>query len=489
MQQLNDLYVSGLEISQVYPLFCVLAGALVVLLVSAFYPRPKMWLCGALSVAFLAADLYFVLSNTGAIYAPKQSFFGLVFVSGVAYLAQILILLSSVFFILLSLTQNSTKEFQRGEYYAIWLFVIAGLQCMVSSTNIVVILLGLEISSLGIYGLIALSGGKNSTEAAIKYFTMGAYASAFFVFGAAFLYLGIGSLDLLVLKSYSIHTTIGFVLMFCGLGVKLSAVPFHTWTPDAYEGSNAIMAGFMSIAPKIAAFVVAFYLFNLTSKPAIELSDQSRFPEVLLFIIVVLTMSVPNLLALVQKDVKRMLGYSSISHAGFLLSGVLIGGLEGLSSLFAYWVWFMFANIGAFGMLWLLRDSKDTQDYAISRFSGLAHRSLISAVSLGIFMFALAGIPPLSVFWGKFILIKLSIDSGYSALAIIMAINSAIAAFYYLRVVVASFLHDSTQHTLSPQKSVFGVAIVAICVFYVSLCVLMAQNLLDSIQWCVLLYQ
>lgn len=485
MQQLNDLYVSGLEISQVYPLFCVLAGALVVLLVSAFYTRPKMWLCGVLSVAFLVADLYFVLSNTGVIYQPKRIFFGLLLVSGVAYLAQILILLSSVLFILLSLAQNSTKEFQRGEYYAIWLFVIAGLQCMVSSTNIVVILLGLEISSLGVYGLIALSGGKNSTEAAIKYFTMGAYASAFLVFGAAFLYLGTGSLDLLASNTFSIHIIIGFVLMFCGLGVKLSAVPFHTWTPDAYEGSSAIMAGFMSIAPKIAAFVVAFYLLNLT----IEVSDQSRFPQVLLFIIVVFTMSVPNLLALVQKDVKRMLGYSSISHAGFLLSGVLIGGLEGLSSLFAYWVWFMFANIGAFGMLWLLRDSKDTQDYAISRFSGLAHRSLISAISLGIFMFALAGIPPLSVFWGKFILIKLSIDSGLSVLAIVMAINSAIAAFYYLRVVVVSFLHDSTPHTLSPQKSVFGVAIVAICVFYVSLCALMAQNLLDSIQWCVLLYQ
>lgn len=484
MPQLDDLYFSGLYISQAYPIFCVLVGALVVLLLSAFYTRSKMWLCGFVSVAFLVLDLAFVLSNTDSIHAPKASFFGLLYVSGVSYLADILIVLSSIFFILLSLTKESTKEFQKGEYYAIWLFVIAGLQCMVSSTHFVVILLGLEISSLGIYGLIALSGGKNSIEAAIKYFTMGAYASAFLVFGAAFLYLGTGSLDLsMTVSDFSIPVIVGFVLMFCGLGVKLSAVPFHTWTPDAYEGSSAIMAGFMSVAPKIAAFIVAFYLFNITTG-----LSETTFPQVLLFIIAVLSMSVPNLLALVQKDVKRMLGYSSISHGGFLLCAVLFGGLEGLSTLFAYWVWFMFANIGAFGVLWLLRDCKDTQDYALERFNGLAHRSLPAALSLSLFMFALAGIPPLSVFWGKMMLLKLSIDSGYTALALIMVINSAIAAYYYLRVVVVSFLHNATQRTFSAHKSVFGVIVVAICAFYVCVCALMAQNLLESIQWCFALY-
>lgn len=488
MPQISDVYFSGLNISQGYPIFCAIMGGLVVLLASAFYKHSKMWLCGVLSVVFLALDLAFVLSNTQPITdaSEQSSFFGLLSITGIAFFSQTLILLSTALFMLLSLSKQSAKEFEKGEYYAIWLFVVAGLQCMVSSNHLIVILLGLEIFSLGLYGLIALSGGKDSIEAAIKYFTMGAFATAFLVFGAAFLYLGTASLDIsqMALKTPTIYANIGFVLMLCGLSVKLSAVPFHTWTPDAYEGSSAIMAGFMSIAPKVAAFVLAFNLCNL----AMGAYEHKLF-ETLLFILAVLTMSVPNLLALVQKDVKRMLGYSSIAHAGFLLCALLLGGVEGLSSLFAYWVWFMSANIGAFGVLWLMRDGKNPQDYALVRFNGLVNRSLMGAISFGIFMFALAGIPPLSVFWGKMLLMKLSIDSGYTALAIIMAINSAIAAYYYVRVVVVSFLHSASPQTLSIHKSVFGVIVVAICAFYVCVCALMAQNLLEFLQWCFTLYR
>jgi NADH-quinone oxidoreductase subunit N len=240
-------------------------------------------------------------------------------------------------------------------------------------------------------------------------------------------------------------------------------VPFHTWAPDVYEGSSAAMAGYMSIVPKIAAFVVALRFFE------IFVSVDNKWIELILYVIVVITMTIPNMAALVQKDVKRTLAYSSISHAGFVMAAILIGTTQATEGLFLYWILFSFANLGAFAMLWINRskNNQDLQsDHPFEMFSGLVKTSPIAASMLGLFMLSLAGIPPFSLFWGKLFLIGSAVNSDHIILALIMALNSAIAVYYYLKLIVYMFLKDpisgSTVDIMGNRNNTLsGIVIVA----------------------------
>jgi NADH-quinone oxidoreductase subunit N len=312
------------------------------------------------------------------------------------------------------------------------------------------IFVGLETASLALYTLIAMHNRSRSFEAAIKYFTMGALAAGFFVFGSMILYALTGSVELhkieqvLIAKEFQPiwGVLLASVLMIAALGFKLSMVPFQTWVPDVYEGSSAALAGYMSIVPKIAGFVVAMRIFEFL------VHADVLWVQNMLWVVAVVTMTATNIMALVQKGVKRMLAYSSISHAGFAMSAILIGTTQANSALFLYWILFTFTNLGAFTMLWVSRHKGnqkwgDTRfDHPYEKFSGMVKIMPINAVIMGMFMFSLAGMPPFSLFWGKLYLMSSAVNAGFISLAVIMAINSAISVYYYLKLVVYMFLRE-----------------------------------------------
>ena len=435
----------SLNFFSILPMLIGIFGALIILVLDLCLKVANKQLYTILALLFLITDLGVVLFNGSSLYG-SYGFFDLILVDGIAIIAQSIILLASILFLPLSLGKMEFIDFKKAEYYSLFLFMTIGFQFMVSSDHLVVMFLGLETGSLALYTLIAMHSRRTSLEAAIKYFTMGALSAGCFVFASMLLYAATGFLDLsniaatLIARdyepSYLILASVAFFLV--SIGFKISLVPFHTWTPDVYEGANDFLAGYMSIVPKIAAFVIGIRIFDIFTNIV--------WVHTIFYILVVITITLPNLVALVQQDVKRMLAYSSISHAGFAFAMLLIGNAQSYSALFVYWVLFLSTNLGAFAMLWISRG-KDKEwderyDHPFSKFSGLIKINPLAAVIMGLFMLSLAGIPPFSIFWGKLHVLSTTINYDYIFLAVVMAINSAIGAYYYLKLVVYMFLRE-----------------------------------------------
>lgn len=438
-----NVSLESLNLPTLYPMLVAIIGGLLILCIDLMKKDIHKSFYVALTFFFILIDISFVWGYSGSV----RGFFDVVLMDGIAILAQLIILIASALFILLALSQQRFHEYRYPEYFALFLFMISGFQFMVSSDNLILIFVGLETASLSLYVLIALHNRDKSTEAAIKYFTMGALAAGFFAFGSMIFYALTGSVELsqiqqsLVASNFEPYPVIliGVAFMIGALGFKLSLVPFHIWAPDVYEGSSSALAGYMSIVPKIAAFIVALRFFE------IFVAANNPWVDAVLYAIIVITITVPNMIALVQNDIKRMLAYSSISHAGFVMAAILIGTTQGTIGLFLYWALFLFTNLGSFTMLWIHRQKSEngyTTDHPFEKFSGLVKQSPVSASIMGLFMLSLAGVPPFALFWGKMFLISSTINAGYIILAMIMAINSAIAAYYYLKLIVYMFLKD-----------------------------------------------
>ncbi|MBE0499181.1 MAG: NADH-quinone oxidoreductase subunit NuoN [Campylobacterales bacterium] len=472
MLEAVNISFASLNIQTLYPMLIAISGALFILCIDLIKSGLNKSMYVMIALLFLALDLGAVLDfigvfeTTGAV----RGFFDVMLMDGLAILAQIIMIVASMLFILLALTKQRFNEYRYPEYFALFLFMIAGLQFMVASDNLILVFVGLETSSLALYPMIAMHNRRNSFEAAAKYFTMGALAAGFFAFGAMILYALTGSVEIGVMAaslaatgidtSSMIFIIIATVFLLAAFAFKLGLVPFHTWTPDVYQGSTAALAGFMSIVPKLAAFVVAIRLFEFL------MSTGVLWIEIMLYAIVVLTMTMSNIWALVQKDVKRMLGYSSISHAGFVMAAVLIGTTHANTALFLYWALFAFANLGAFAMLWMTHEKVHDRvsDDAFEKFSGMIKTSPFAAVMMALFMLSLAGIPPFALFWGKLYLISSAVTGGYIVLALIMALNSAVAAYYYVKIIVYMFMkepvgtNDYTVNSSTVLKTVIGTA-------------------------------
>ncbi len=473
-----NIDVAALNLPSLVPMSIAIVGALLIICIDLLTKNLHKSLYVMLTILVLLIDLGSVIGYSGA----TRGFFDVMLMDGIAILSQIIIIVGSALFVILALSQQRFHEYRYPEYFALFLFMVAGFQFMVASDNLILIFVGLETASMALYTLIAMHNRDKSTEAAIKYFTMGAMAAGFFAFGSMVFYALTGSVELgqisasLVASNFDNYPLIlvGVVFILGGLGFKLSIVPFHTWAPDVYEGSSSAMAGYMSIVPKIAAFVVALRFFE------IFVSVDNRWVELILYIIVIVTMTLPNMVALVQTDVKRMLAYSSISHAGFVMGAILVGTTQATEGLFLYWILFLFTNLGAFAMLWINRTKNDhgfQSDHPFEKFAGLVHISPVTASIMALFMLSLAGVPPFSLFWGKMFLIGAAVNGGYLILALIMALNSAIAAYYYLKLIVYMFLKTPTNddriefmgNANNPLRTVVGIsAIITITsVFYI----------------------
>ena len=467
-----------LNLPSLVPMLIAIVGGLTILCIDLVTKDLHKSLYVMLTILILLIDLGAVVGYSGY----TRGFFDVILMDGIAILSQIIIIVASALFIILALSQQRFHEYRYPEYFALFLFMIAGFQFMVASDNLILIFVGLETASMALYTLIAMHNRDKSTEAAIKYFTMGALAAGFFAFGSMIFYGLTGSVELgqisqsLVASDFANYPLVllGVVFILGGIGFKLSLVPFHTWAPDVYEGSSAAMAGYMSIVPKIATFIVALRFFE------IFVSVDNQWVEMVLYIVVIVTMTLPNMIALTQTDVKRMLAYSSISHAGFVMGAILVGTSQATEGLFLYWILFTFTNLGAFSMLWINRTKNShgfQSDHPFAKFSGLVKLSPLTASIMGLFLLSLAGVPPFSLFWGKMFLIGAAVNSGHIILALIMALNSAIAAYYYLKLIVYMFLKEPQDddrieylgNANIPLKTVVGISVLVTItsIFYI----------------------
>ena len=467
-----NITMESLNLMTLVPMLVAVAGGLIILVLDLLNSKLHKSLYVMLTLLVLFIDFGAVMG----LNVNERGFFDVMLIDGVSIVSQLLIIAASMLFTPLALTSKRFHEYSYPEFFALFLFMVAGLQFMAASDNLILIFVGLETSSLALYTLIALHNRANSFEAAVKYFTMGALAASFYAMGSAILYGLTGSVELYkiaeVLASRLDEAGImiavfgGAVMLLVAFGFKLSLFPFHSWAPDVYEGSSASLAGYMSVVPKVAAMVVTVRVFGMFIDLGVSWVQDA------VILLSVLTMTISNIMALVQEDVKRMLAYSSISHAGFIMAAIGLDTTEGTTAIFLYYTLFLFTNLGAFSMLWVSRHKvkrySDRYDHPYEKFAGLIHIMPMGAVIMALFMLSLAGVPPFSVFWGKIYVMQAAVNAGFIKLAIIMGINSAISAYYYLKLVIYMFLREPTKDTNTvyynlskPLMAVIGLATVA----------------------------
>jgi NADH-quinone oxidoreductase subunit N len=344
------------------------------------------------------------------------------------------------------MSSDSLIEDERHETdkIALVLFTIAGAVILTAFNNMAMLFLGIEILSISLY---ILAGGKKenlfSNEASFKYFLMGSFATGFLLMGIALVYGSTQSFNLTEISTYtSAHGNelpgffyIGVLMMFVGMAFKISAVPFHFWAPDVYEGAPTSITAFMSTIVKVAAFAAFFKIFPVAFG---AVSSTWLLP---LQIIAVLTLLIANVTAVYQQSVKRMLAFSSVGHAGYTLLAIIGGGVSAASTMFYYLAVYSVASIAAFGVVMIIEKSEGSSD--VQSFSGLFKRSPLLAVAMTIALLSLAGIPPLAGFFGKYLVFALALNNGFLWLVIVGVITSLIGVYYYFKVIIAMFFNES----------------------------------------------
>ena len=364
----------------------------------------------------------------------------------------IIFLVSTILVVLISVNYLGGGDRRQGEYYLMILLATLGMMLMASGNELIIIFLGLELMSLSLYVLAGyFRRDQASSEAGMKYLLLGAFASGFFLYGIALIYGGAGTTSVpeiaaaLTTGDPSTLLIAGMFLLVVGFGFKVALVPFHQWAPDVYEGAPTAIAAFISAGPKAAGFAAFLRIFipvlqNLQeSNPA--LGEQWIL---VLTVLAVLTMTIGNVVAIAQRNIKRMLAYSSIAHAGYVLVALAAGNEDGVSSAMLYLLVYCIMNIGAFGAVILAR-TEDGESLTISDYAGLGFRKPLLALFMMVMLLSLAGFPPTAGFVGKFYVFRSAVDAGQIWLVIIAAINTAISAFYYLRVVVTMYMKEPDE--------------------------------------------
>ena len=354
----------------------------------------------------------------------------------------VIFLVSTILVVLISMNYLGRTDRRQGEYYLLILLATLGMMLMASGNELIVVFLGLELMSLSLYVLAGyFQRSMASSEAGMKYLLLGAFASGFFLYGIALIYGGAGTTSIpkiataITENAGSPLLLSGMFLLVVGFGFKVALVPFHQWAPDVYEGAPTSIAAFISAGPKAAGFAAFLRIFL----EALQ-NIQSEW-IVVVTILAALTMTVGNLVAIAQRNIKRMLAYSSIAHAGYVLVGLAAANKDGISSAMFYLLVYCIMNIGAFGAVILAR-TEDGESLMISDYAGLGFKKPLLALFMTLMLLSLAGFPPTAGFVGKFYIFRSAVESGQIWLVIIGAINTAISAFYYLRVVVAMYMRE-----------------------------------------------
>ncbi|MBI4684581.1 MAG: NADH-quinone oxidoreductase subunit N [Nitrospirae bacterium] len=408
-----------------------------------------------LSIASVAAATYFLAGSLGT------TFNGMFVSDGYSTFFKLVFFLNVVLTILVSARYIEIEKVNFGEYYSLILFSTLGMMIMASSGDLIVLYLGLELMALSAYILAGfIKYDLKSNEAAIKYFLLGAFASALLLYGTAMIYGLTGTTDIRAISGFITGSglsgnpalTLSIIFFAVAFLFKIAAVPFHMWAPDVYEGAPTSVTAFMSVGPKAAGFAVLGRVF-LTAFGSVRVEWAALFIP-----IAILTMAVGNIVALSQTNIKRMLAYSSIAHAGYVLLGIISGTPEGLASVLNYLLIYAFMNIGAFAVVILLRSEGFKGD-SISDYEGLAKTHPLAAAVMLVFMFSLTGIPPTAGFMGKFYVFMSAVNAGYTWLVIIAVIFSAISAYFYLRIVMYMYMREPRQTVQLALSSGIGLAL------------------------------
>lgn len=458
----------SLEYAALLPMIIVFAGAILGVIVEAFVKSSmRRFVQSLLAPATLLIALFQVIANRETVTTTAA--INSVIVDGPTVLAQGIILVLALVAILFVLDVDSfapqaaalpgSEEEQRAlavgkqqtEVFPLMLFSVGGMMLFPAASDLITLFVALEVLSLPLYLMAGLSRRRRlfSQESALKYFLLGAYSSAFFIFGAAFLYGYAGSIRFSEIRSAvsggyanDVILLIGIVFLSVGLLFKVGAVPFHAWTPDVYQGAPTPITGFMAAATKVAAFMAMLRIFYTV------LDGNVWQWQPILTGIAIITMIVGSIVAIAQRDVKRMLAYSSIAHAGFLLAGVVALNKAGLESSLFYLFAYGISTLGAFGIITLIQDSQgEVTD--LNRWAGLGKKSPVIASLFTLFLLSFAGIPLTSGFIGKFSIFSAAYEGGVSSVVIVGVLTSAIAAFFYIRVVVLMFFQDPSDTTVT----------------------------------------
>jgi len=442
----------------------VFGWAIALLAIDIFIPRDRKRLTGYLALLGIVAAAIAGIPfwNTNGV-----AFTNMIVQDNYALVLNWIFLLSAAITVVISLDYMAYQGIERGEYYVLLLMATGGMMLLAQGTDLIVLFLGLELLSITLYVLVGFAYPRlSSEEAAMKYLLIGAFAAGFLVFGIALIYGATGTSNLFdISKALSAGLAsedlalllAGCALVIVGFGYKISMVPFHMWTPDVYEGAPTPVTAFMSVGAKSAGFaaLARFLLQGVGSEYAIWVPAVA--------VLAALTMIIGNISAVTQTNVKRMLAYSSIGHAGYILMGVLAGGVpntgtRGVESFLFYLLAYSLTNLGAFAVLIAL-EQRGEAAWDLGDFAGLYGRRPLLAIAMALCMFSLAGVPPTAGFWGKFYVFTAAWAAGLQWLAIIGVLTSAIAAFFYLRIVVQMFMRDPVREVRQTYDRALAIGI------------------------------
>ncbi len=440
------------------PIIVLVVWALALLLVDLFVPKERKGLTAILAAAGLALTMGISLTQTGQ---TSVGFNGMVVLDGFSTFISVLLLFSALMGISIAYGYLKRMGIERGEYYSLILFSIVGMMLMTQAADLIVVFIALELLSIPLYVLAAFANtNAASEEAGIKYFLLGAFSGGFVVYGIALVFGATGTTAIAGIAAATAAGTAntplilaGAALILVGFGFKVAAVPFHMWTPDVYQGAPTSVTAFMAAGAKIAGFAALMRVF-LTAFPSLA-ADLTP----VLAILAALTMIVGNVAAVSQKNIKRMLAYSSIAHAGYILMAFVTFGNPkvaptAIAAGIFYLVTYAITNFGSWGIVISLEE-ENGKGLEIDDYAGLGRKKPLMAAAMTVFMLSLTGIPPTLGLIGKFYLFSAVIAADFYWLAIVGVLTSLISAFYYLRVVVTMYMKDGEPKTTSEDWLTF----------------------------------
>ncbi|HVN91751.1 MAG TPA: NADH-quinone oxidoreductase subunit N [Candidatus Binataceae bacterium] len=465
-----NLAAVGFDWLPVTPLIIIALGAMVVLLAGVRIKDEDSAGMGFLTLVTLLAALIGVLFTFGE---NRSSFGGALMIDDYAGFFEVAIIVATALTVAMSIQYAADAELAGAEYYGLMLFAVMGMMLMAAAGDLIIVFLGLETMSIAVYPMVGLLRREaRSSEGAMKYFLLGAFSTGFLLYGIALIYGATGTIRLEPLRALlasnpvaNTYLILGLGMILIGFGFKVAAVPFHMWTPDAYEGAPTPVTAFMAVGVKLAAFAAFARIF------LVYLGPLSGYWTGALWLVAVLTMTIGNVVALVQSNIKRMLAYSAIAHAGYVIVGMAAAPTQSAgAALLYYLVAYAVTSLGAFAVVIALE--RIGEPALISDYRGLSVRYPGLAAAMTLFMLSLAGVPPLAGFVGKFYIFSAAVDAGLVWLVVIAVLNSVISAYYYIRVIVAIYMQegDVAIKPLSARPGLLlSVAVAAILVVLVGL--------------------
>ena len=454
----------AINLYAVMPQIFLVSAATVVLIVGLFERFRKG--IPYLSLLLLAVSGVVAVSQLGRGAVAFSDVSAMMVMDDFSLVATLVFIAGAILTVLISISYAEARSIDRGEYYALLIYAVSGMSMMAASTDLFTFFLGLEVLSVSLYVLIGFEQrDAGSNEGALKYFLLGAFASGFILYGMALLYGASGSTEYEVIartlageRSDAVNLLLlgGLGLLLAGIGFKISMVPFHAWTPDVYQGAPTPVAAFLSTGSKAAAFVVLIRLLGSVF-PGLQME---WIPVI--SVLAVLTIAVGNVVALVQTNLKRLLAYSSIAHAGYMLLPFMSNGQDAGASIVFYLIVYTAMNLGAFGVLAVL-SARGSACGTLDDLAGLGSRRPLLAAVMAVVMFSLAGIPPTAGFMAKFYLFSAVVTGGYVELAVIGLLFSGVSLYYYLRVVVWMYMRPAAREHVDAAGRLSYSGMTALC--------------------------